>query len=211
MAEYKLSYTANEIDRRLGEIDNAVKYTEQALTEDQKAQARANIGAMAEGAGNIPGGVSSWNDLEDKPFSKEIDPAVYTVSNFEQLTEPLYNAEDYTHGTQLCEIKYIPGSVTVNVSNFLTDKSIPIAPIDQYYALGKFEVNGNKFGIYIAYNGRGYAVYALAQRSNLYGQTFTLKDMAKIGYLPTEYINIVELKSLLGLPLPVYDGEVVPV
>jgi hypothetical protein len=37
MAEYKLSYTANEINRRLGEIDNAVKYTEQTLTEDQKA------------------------------------------------------------------------------------------------------------------------------------------------------------------------------
>lgn len=162
-------------------------------------------------AASIPAPSVSWNDLEDKPFSKEVDSTIYTISNFDQLAEPLYHAEDYTYFAQLCEIKYIPGSVTVSVSNFLLDKAIPIAPIDQYYALGKFEVNGNKFGIYIAYNGRGYAVYAVAQRSNLYGQTFTFKDMAKIGYLPTEYINIVELKSLLGLPLPVYDGEVVPV
>lgn len=175
------------------------------FTEEEVAEITKEVAA------SIPAPIVSWNDLEDKPFSKEVDSTIYTISNFDQLAEPLYHAEDYTYFAQLCEIKYIPGSVTVSVSNFLSDKAIPIAPIDQYYALGKFEVNGNKFGIYIAYNGRGYAVYAVAQRSNLYGQTFTFKDMAKIGYLPTEYINIVELKSLLGLPLPVYDGEVVPV
>lgn len=49
--EYKLSYTANKIDEKLGEIDtlnaNAVKVTPQTFTEEQKAQARENIGAQA--------------------------------------------------------------------------------------------------------------------------------------------------------------------
>lgn len=42
---YELQYAAAEIDRRLGMAGNAILYTEQALTEDQKARARANIGA----------------------------------------------------------------------------------------------------------------------------------------------------------------------
>lgn len=49
--EYRLSYTAEDIDEKLGKIDNAVLYAEQALTDEQKAQARANIGAAAVGAG----------------------------------------------------------------------------------------------------------------------------------------------------------------
>lgn len=42
--EYKLSYTAEEIDERLGMAGVAVAYTEQDLTEEEQAQARANIG-----------------------------------------------------------------------------------------------------------------------------------------------------------------------
>lgn len=42
--EYKLSYTASEIDKKLGVVDNALLYTEQILTEEQKAQVRENIG-----------------------------------------------------------------------------------------------------------------------------------------------------------------------
>jgi hypothetical protein len=44
--EYKLSYTAEQIDERLGKAGNAVLYTEQKLTDEQQAQARANIGAI---------------------------------------------------------------------------------------------------------------------------------------------------------------------
>lgn len=47
MSEYKLSYTAEDINNRLGEIDNVVKYTPQDLTDGQKAQARTNIGAVS--------------------------------------------------------------------------------------------------------------------------------------------------------------------
>lgn len=44
--EYKLSYTAEQIDERLGVAGNAVTYTPQTLSEEQKAQARENIGAI---------------------------------------------------------------------------------------------------------------------------------------------------------------------
>jgi len=47
MAEYKLSYTAQQIDEKLGEINNVVKYTQQTLTDEQKAQARENISAVS--------------------------------------------------------------------------------------------------------------------------------------------------------------------
>ena len=49
MAEnYKLSFTAKEIEDRLTSAGNSVLFTEQALTEEQKAQARANIGIVLE-------------------------------------------------------------------------------------------------------------------------------------------------------------------
>jgi len=43
--EYKLSYTAEEIDERLTKVGEAILHTAQELTAEQKAQARANIGA----------------------------------------------------------------------------------------------------------------------------------------------------------------------
>lgn len=43
--EYKLSYTALDIDEYLGRAGNAVTHTVQFLTDEQKAQARENIGA----------------------------------------------------------------------------------------------------------------------------------------------------------------------
>ena len=51
--EYQLSYTASEIDNRLGMAGNAILYTEQTLTEEQKKQARANIGAISKDEENI--------------------------------------------------------------------------------------------------------------------------------------------------------------
>lgn len=46
--EYTLSYSASEIDDRLTRAGNSILFTEQTLTEDQKAQARANIGIVLE-------------------------------------------------------------------------------------------------------------------------------------------------------------------
>lgn len=51
--EFELSYTASEVDNRLGMAGNAILYTEQELTEEQKKQARANIGAISKDEENI--------------------------------------------------------------------------------------------------------------------------------------------------------------
>lgn len=48
MSEYQLSYTAEDINRRLGLAGDAVTYAPQTLNEKQKAQARANIGTISE-------------------------------------------------------------------------------------------------------------------------------------------------------------------
>lgn len=45
---YQLSFHAEEIDERLIRAGNSILFTEQALTEEQKAQARANIGVILE-------------------------------------------------------------------------------------------------------------------------------------------------------------------
>lgn len=52
--EYRLSYSASEVEQKLNEIDSiksdlieTVKCTKQSLTEEQKAQARENIGAVS--------------------------------------------------------------------------------------------------------------------------------------------------------------------
>lgn len=145
-------------------------------------------------------GAVRWNDIGDRPFGKEVDSTVYTASKFEQLSALQNNAEDYTHGAKLCVTTYMPGSVTLSIDGFIPAKSIPLVPINQYYALGKFEVNGRKFCIYSAYIGSGYELYVLGTTNDgLYGQTFRISNLAKINYLPTEYINMAELKSFLGL------------
>lgn len=47
MAEYQLSYAANDIDERLRKAGDAILSTPQTLIEAQKAQARENIGASS--------------------------------------------------------------------------------------------------------------------------------------------------------------------
>lgn len=64
---FQLEYTGAQVNEKLGKVEKAVLYTEQALTDEQKAQARVNIGVAAVAGG----GVSSWNDLTDKPFYEE--------------------------------------------------------------------------------------------------------------------------------------------
>ena len=75
--EYKLSYTGKEIDERLGNAGNAVTHTAQTLTDEQKAQARANIGAAAVGeVGGTAEGTSDWNELANRPFYDNEDGTV---------------------------------------------------------------------------------------------------------------------------------------
>ena len=61
MAEFKLSYTANEINNRLGAVEKTIRYDKQNLTEAQKKQVKENIGAIDEiyvGNGDMPEGVT---------------------------------------------------------------------------------------------------------------------------------------------------------
>jgi hypothetical protein len=67
--EYKLSYTASDIDAKLGKIDTAILFEPQTLTDEQKAQARANIGAAAVGEGG--GGSSGGANVELFSYDKE--------------------------------------------------------------------------------------------------------------------------------------------
>lgn len=70
--------------------------TEQTLTEAEKAQVRKNIGV---GEGGKGGGVSSWNDLTDKPFdsSEAFAPLVFFHESFgdQQASK---NCLDYSIG-----------------------------------------------------------------------------------------------------------------
>lgn len=76
--------------------NNAVQYTEQTLTEAQKAQARQNIGAAAVGeGGSVP---SDWNASEgepghvlNRPFYSEV-----TVSTVLAETSPVFDEEQST-------------------------------------------------------------------------------------------------------------------
>lgn len=63
----------------VSKVNSAVKVVEQTFTDAEKAQARANIGAAAEGES---GGVSSWNDLTDKPVVTEGGDTL-TVGDFD--------------------------------------------------------------------------------------------------------------------------------
>lgn len=46
--DYKLSYTAEQIDKRLGKVSETITFTSQDLSENQKLKARTNIGAISE-------------------------------------------------------------------------------------------------------------------------------------------------------------------
>jgi hypothetical protein len=72
-------------------LDDAktVRYTPQTLTTEQQAQARKNIGVTSSG-----GGVTSWNDLTDKPFDDET--VYYEWNRNTEYTEkaPLYDGTE---------------------------------------------------------------------------------------------------------------------
>ena len=57
MAEYKLSYTAEEINRRLGTIDKLVS-TVNGVVPDNNGNVNIEVSS----------GAYSWNDLTDKPI-----------------------------------------------------------------------------------------------------------------------------------------------
>lgn len=68
--EYKLSFTAEEIDERLGRVGSTILHTSQDLTTEQQAQARENIGAVttAEVASLIDERISNITNAEEVAY-----------------------------------------------------------------------------------------------------------------------------------------------
>ena len=79
-----------------GSTENAVLYTEQTLTEVQKAQARANIGAAAvgEGGGSAEGAVLYTKQTLDSDQKAQARANIGAVTLNEVLEAlPIYNGE----------------------------------------------------------------------------------------------------------------------
>lgn len=78
--------------------DGAVQYTAQTLSNEQKAQARANIGA---GTSSFSG---SYNDLTDKPTDFAPTEHTHEMSQVNGLTEALAEKSDNNHNHTVSEI-----------------------------------------------------------------------------------------------------------
>lgn len=68
--EYQLSFTAEEIDERLSIVGSTILSTPQALTKEQQAQARTNIGVVSatEVADIINAKLSSITNAEEVAY-----------------------------------------------------------------------------------------------------------------------------------------------
>lgn len=157
--EYQLSYTGAQINKKLGKIDSLAEKSEvptkvseltndsgfitgqmrQDLTEEQKVQARENIGA-----------VKSWNDLTDRPFWAE-EPVTTTEVTLEEtfeLTEGLViitgHQYNFVDGAE-CIITYDGAEYTGTVIYNNTDESFYLGNL----ALLGFDVedNGQPFAV----------------------------------------------------------------
>lgn len=142
--------------------------------------------------------VHSWEEIPDKPFSKETDPAVYVVSAFEQLPQVKGGAEEYSYGTFLFEAEKIPGSVEALFSIDGSTRAVPISELNGFQQ-GRFSIWGSTFCIYCEMNRFGrYDIYALAKSENAFGAELHFKNFAYIDHLPTEYINVTDLRNNVG-------------
>lgn len=75
--EYELSFPAKEIDERLTKAGSAVLYTQQTITEAQKAQARRNISAISEV--DVPQrGVDYWTTADQEAIVQQVIAALGT-------------------------------------------------------------------------------------------------------------------------------------
>ena len=173
--EFELSYSASEIDEKLGKAGNAILFTEQELSNEQQKQAMKNIGI---------------------PFGKEISDLYYSITEFDALTYLKSGLEDYTYGKYLFESERICGSVDVYFTSNSTTYNVPI--VDR---VGKFSIWGARFCIYFETNRYGRSdVYALSSTSSTFGGELQYSNFAYINYLPTEYLNLAEVKETLDLP-----------
>lgn len=157
--EYKLSYTAEDIDKKLGKIDNTVLYTEQTLTEEQKTQARMNIDApSAEELDDLRGGLGECVRYED--FANAVVDALHFYPECSGEENELYDDgyyEKYLDGTFMCfmtsEIGYdISIDYEQDLGKYNID-GIPVAGILSYEVSQPFDFYGIEYsyGFYFPY------------------------------------------------------------
>ena len=130
--EYKLSFSAEEIDNRLNLAGNAILYTEQNLTEEQKAQARANIGAISKDEENIV--IEEVEYTYDGNTNDEDDVWVY---NYSKTAKVFYKAGDIPENGK---INLVGGHVSVTV------------PVDTWWDYS-FEITEEMLGASVDYDG----------------------------------------------------------
>lgn len=92
--EYKLSYTASEINSKLGKIDSALLYAPQTLTAEQQEQARANLGIVGEEQYEFVDSVEDIPANADTSKKYVIDGYIYTYQ--EKTVNIIHNANDGT-------------------------------------------------------------------------------------------------------------------
>lgn len=89
-------YPVTSVDGQTGDIElSDVKYTAQTLTEEQKAQARTNIGA---GSSSFNG---SYNDLTDKPTIPTTVAELTDSSEYAKLESPVFSGNPTTPTTEI--------------------------------------------------------------------------------------------------------------
>ena len=119
--EFRLSYPANEIDRRLNMMNNAILFTEQSLTEEQKAQARINIGITSKDNSEETPTIEEVTYIYNGNMDNEEDVWVY---NHYETAKVFYKAGDIPENY---EINLVGGHVNVMVPlNYYLDYSFEI-------------------------------------------------------------------------------------
>lgn len=124
MAEYQLSFTAKEIDEKLGKIDSSVLITEQSFTDEEKLQVRKNIGSGTSD-------VEIATDLETSgkaADAKMVGDALVEIND--KLADLLYETisiTSFTNNVSTVEI----GSIVTNVSlSWKTNKTPETLTLD---------------------------------------------------------------------------------
>lgn len=178
-----------------GSIEGAVLYTEQYLTESQKAQARHNIGAAAVGEGgdsNSGSNVDQYFETVTKYTMNTItwdgdttDRAVFN-SNYYFVSSSVFTIEDFANGcsatTIIGGINYVASSSIVSVNNGLIEVGNYAYVVNEPFATE----NGIPVGVYFLY--RNSNVYIKC----LYIPGYELITSIKDEYLPEHlrYYNL---------------------
>lgn len=169
-----------------GSIEGAVLYTEQYLTESQKAQARQNIGAAAVGEGgdsNSGSNVDQYFETVTKSTIDTItwdgnttDRAVFN-SNYYFVSSSVFAIEDFANGctatTTSGGINYVSSSKIVSVNNGLIEVGNYAYVVNEPFATE----NGIPVGVYFLY-----------RSSNIYIERLDIPGYELIKSIKDEYL-----------------------